>query len=330
MANQVTLTFAGESTSAEKTMDRVGGSASHMSDRVGESASGFDRAGEAADGAEGKAQGFSDTLTGVADIGGGTANIMKGNLFEGFVQVGQGAADLAGGLAEFLIPALAKTRIGTLAKAAADHVAAAANRVWASSIWQSTVALLASPITWIVLLIIGLIAVVVLIARRTDWFSKAWRASWSWVKRAAEDAWNFIKKIPGWIGAAFGKVVGFITAPFRAAFNGIARAWNNTVGRLSWSVPSWVPFIGGNSISVPHLPTFHAGGTVPGVVGRATMALLQGGEKVSSVASSGGGDGLTIGSDGTRMGDVLVDLIAAAVRKRGGDPAQLGIRVRVA
>lgn len=329
MPNQVTLTFAGETAPAEKAFDSVGGSAEHMSDRVGDSAGGFERAGEAADGAEGKAQGFSDTLTGVADVGGGTAAIMKGNLFEGFVQVGQGAADLAGGLASFLIPALEKTKIGTLAKAAADKVAAAASKVWAGAQWLMNSALLASPVTWIVLGIAALIAIIVLIATKTDWFSKAWRASWSWIKRAASDTWDFLKKIPGWIGTAFSKVATFIMAPYKAAFNGIARAWNATVGRLSWSVPGWVPFIGGNTISVPHLPTFHSGvGRVPGVVGQTVMAQLQAGEEVRSIASAGGGGDATIlKSDGSTVADAIVQIVANAVRRGGGDPGVLNIKV---
>jgi hypothetical protein len=326
MPNQVTLTFAGETKDLESGFDRVGDSSKRMTDKVGESAQGFDRAGEAADGAEGKAQGFSDTLTGVADIGAGTGQIMKGNLFEGFVTAGQGAADLAGGMAEFLIPALKASKVGTLAKAAADKVAAGASRVWAAAQWVMNSALFASPITWIVVLIVGLIAVIVLIARKTDWFSQAWRASWGWIKRAAENTWDYLKKIPGWIGSAFSRVTNLIAAPFRAAFNFVADAWNNTIGRLSWSVPGWVPFIGGNSISVPNLPHFHAGGTVPGVVGTSTMAVLQAGEKIGSVAS-GDDRVVPIGSDGSRLGDALMDLIKDAAQRAGGKASLLGIRV---
>jgi len=48
------------------------------------------------------------------------------------------------------------------------------------------------------------------------------------------------------------------------------------------------------------------------------------------MASQGGGGGstrLTLGSDGTRMGDALIWLIALAVRQRGGDPSILGINL---
>jgi hypothetical protein len=326
MGNQVTLTFAGDTKNVESSFDRVGGSARQMSDKVGSSSGGFDRVGEAADGAEGKAQGFSDTLTGTADIGAGTAAIMKGNLFEGFVLAGQGAADLAGGLASFVIPALAKTRVGTLAKAAADHVAAGAARVWAGAQWLMNTALLASPITWIVIGIVALVAVIVLIAKRTDWFSKAWGAAWGWIKRAASNTWEWLKRLPGWIGTAFSKVAGFITAPFRAAFNAIARLWNSTVGGLSFTVPAWIPGIGGRGFSVPNIPTLHAGGVVPGVVGDAVPILAQAGERVGGVASSSSGD-TWIRVDLGDLGDALLAAIAKAVGRRGGQVTHLGVRV---
>jgi len=311
MANQVTLTFAGETKDVEQSFDRVGGSAKKMGDRVAESSSGFDRAGEAADGAEGKAQGFSDTLTGTADIAAGTGQIMKGNLFEGFVTAGQGAADLAGGFASFLIPAIQNSKVATLAKAAADKVAAGASRIWAGAQWLMNTALFASPVTWIVVGILALIAVIVLIATKTDWFQRAWRASWGWIKSAASNTWDFIKKIPGWVTSAFGKIGNAISAPFRAGFNAVARAWNNTVGRLSWSVPGWVPVIGGNSISVPNLPTFHAGGIIPGVKGTPTPIMALAGESVTNTAGAGGGASLVITGDGD-----FWSIFAEAIRLR--------------
>jgi hypothetical protein len=181
--------------------------------------------------------------------------------------------------------------------------------------WAWNAAQLASPLTWIILAVIALIAVIVLIATKTDWFQKAWRASWGWIKSAAANTWDFIKKIPGWIGTAFKAVAGFITAPFRAAFNFIASAWNNTVGRLSWTVPGWVPGIGGASISVPHIPKFHSGGVVPGPAGSEMLAILQAGERVIPTAANHGEmAAVTVMLDG----DVLVEALARLVRKRGG------------
>lgn len=326
MSNQVTLTFAGETKNVESAFDRVGAGSKAMGDKVSESSDGFNRAGEAADALDTKAMGFRDTMTGVQDTAKGTSQIMKGDLFNGFLTLGMGIGDLASGFYNLIIPALAKTKIATIAQTVASKAAAIGTKAWAAAQWLMSAALWASPITWIIVGVIALVAVIILIARRTDWFSRAWRAAWSWIQRAARNAWDFIKKIPGWISSAFSKVAGYILSPFRSAFNGIARAWNNTIGQLSWTVPSWIPVFGGNTVSVPKLPTFHAGGIVPGVVGTPTVALLQAGERVGSVASSSAGEGVTV-VQVTLDGDVLIEAVARKVDRRGGAPSQLGLRI---
>lgn len=328
MANQVKLTFAGEEKPLTDSFDRVGDSAKRMSDSVDESSDGFKRAGEAADEVDTKAMGFRDTLTGVQDSMAGVAMLSKGPSFEGFLTLGAGIGDLGSGFYNFLIPALEKTKLATIASTVATNVASGATKAFTAAQRLLSLAFISSPIGWIVLAIGALIAVIVLIATKTDWFQRAWRASWSWIKNAAANTWEFLKKIPGWLGTAFSKVANFITAPFKSAFNAIARLWNNTVGRLSFTVPGWVPGIGGNGFSVPNIPTFHSGGVVPGVVGEPVVTLLQAGEEVSSRASAGGGaEVVPIGSDGSRLGDALIELIQQAMDRRGGDPRALGVRV---
>jgi hypothetical protein len=257
--------------------------------------------------------------------------LAKGPSFEGFVTLGAGIGDLGSGFYNFLIPALEKTKLATLASAAASKVAALGTNLWTGAQKLLSLAFLSSPIGWIVLGIGALVAVVVLIATKTDWFQRLWKFAWSGIKSAASNAWEFIRKIPGWIGSAFSTIADAVSRPFKSGFNAVARAWNNTVGRLSWTVPGWVPVIGGNSISVPKLPTFHAGGTVPGIPGQAVPILAMAGETVSSNAgSAGGGSGgwIPIGSDGTALGDALVETIAAAVRTRfSGNVAALGVRL---
>jgi hypothetical protein len=165
--------------------------------------------------------------------------------------------------------------------------------------WAWNASLLASPVTWVVLGIALLVGAIVLIATKTDWFQRAWRASWGWIKSAASSTWDFIKKIPGWIGDAFSSVADAVSRPFRAAFNFVAKAWNSTVGSLSWSVPSWIPAIGGNTINVPDIPTFHQGGIMPGAPGQEGLALLEGGERITPANQVGQDRG--IGPDDLRM-----------------------------
>lgn len=317
MANQVTLTFAGDTKDAEQAFDRVGKSSDDMGRRVENSGASFDRASEGFDSMDTKAMGFRDTLTGVQDGALGIKQAAAGDWgFETLLLLGTGIGDLASGMVNFLVPAVKSASV---------------------AIKGMNLALFTSPITWIIIAVLALIAVIVLIATKTDWFQRAWRASWKFIREAAGAAWDwiktkslavweFMKKIPGWLKSAFGKVAGFLIAPYKLAFNTIAKLWNATIGRLSWTVPDWIPVIGGNSVSVPKLPTFHAGGTMPGVVGRPAMALLQGGERIGSLASgSGREDWVRI--DIGELGDALIKAVQRGMSRYGGRADALGIRV---
>jgi F0F1-type ATP synthase assembly protein I len=343
--NEVVLTFAGNSAPLENAFARVGSAADGMKARVTESASSFDRVGEGADRAEQRAMGFRDTLTGVQDTAKGTSLIMKGDLFNGFLTLGAGVGDLASGFANLLIP-MAKsiaTTVASTASTVAHGVAtvatSAATKVWAGVQWLLNAALSANPIGLIIIGIIALIAVIVLIATKTRFFQTIWEAVWGFLKAVghwfANDfagffvkAWNLIGKvfdvfkktvaaIPERLKSDFAKVFGFITAPFRAAFNFVSDAWNNTIGRLRWTVPDWVPFIGGNTISAPKLPRFHTGGVVSGAFGAETLAVLQAGERVTGGSNGGGGGQMrTVFVD---LGDEIMSIIKRRVGERGGN-----------
>ena len=82
--------------------------------------------------------------------------------------------------------------------------------------------------------------------------------------------------IKGAIGNAMGGVADTVTSPFKSAFNAIARFWNNTVGSLSFEVPSWVPGMGGKGFSIPKIPMLASGG----IVSSPTLAMIgEGSEK---------------------------------------------------
>lgn len=218
--------------------------------------------------------------------------------------------------------------------------------------WAWNAAQLASPTTLIIAAIVVLIGIIVLIATKTDWFQKAWKAAWGWIKDAAsavgswfkdtlwgkwiKGAWDSIiskgkgvvdwfRDLPKNLKAGLSKVGDTILAPFKAGFNKISDAWNNTVGRLSWTVPSWIPGIGGNTISVPHLPHFHEGGEVPGVPGSNVLAMLQAGETVTPVSGGRGVDGVQVVV--MLNSEVLVRGVAKEVRRQGGSPGILELKV---
>lgn len=87
------------------------------------------------------------------------------------------------------------------------------------------------------------------------------------------DVWGVIKQIVTGVKSIMEGVVNALIAPFKAAFNGIARAWNNTIGKFSFTVPSWVPGLGGSGFSMPDIPYLADGGIVTGP----TLAMI--GEK---------------------------------------------------
>lgn len=199
-------------------------------------------------------------------------------------------------------------------------------RIWTAAQAALNIVMALNPIGLVVIAVVALVAIIVIIATRTTWFQRLWKTAWGGIKSAAEDVWNWLRKVPGWMGTAFGKIAAVISNPFRSAFNGISRAWNATIGGLSWSVPGWIPGIGGNTVSVPRLPTYHAGGIVPGVIGTAVPIMAQAGERVTGVAGGGGRDEW-IRVDMGELGDALLSAIARAVGNRGGSVTALGVRV---
>lgn len=163
--------------------------------------------------------------------------------------------------------------------------------------WLWNIAMTANPIGLIIAGIALLIGIIVLIATKTDWFQRLWKAIWSKIGDPVKATWNWIKKTTssfiGWIsnvfkdlpkkiGNAFKSLARIITAPYRMAFNGIASAWNNTVGRLSFTIPSWVPVIGGNGFSMPRIPSFATG---TDEVLKTGLAMIHRGEKITPASA---------------------------------------------
>ena len=166
-----------------------------------------------------------------------------------------------------------------------------------------------------------------------------WKAVFQLIGAAIADFWRnkivkpfntivaFVASIPTRIRKGMSQLAGVITAPFRAGFNAVARLWNNTVGQLSFTIPSWVPGIGGRGWSAPKLPVFHEGGIVPGPTGTEVLGVLQAGERVLPLGNTGGdaGGDVLLRSDGTKFADAVIEVISNAVRRRG--PRAIGLKV---
>jgi molybdenum-dependent DNA-binding transcriptional regulator ModE len=110
----------------------------------------------------------------------------------------------------------------------------------------------------------------------------------------------------------------------KTIFNGIASAWNNTFGKLSFKIPSWVPGVGGKGFEVPNIPMLAQGGLVMSP----TLALIgeAGPEAVVPLDRmndfGGGGGNVTIHVNG---GDpnAVVDALRKYYRQNG--PLPVGV-----
>jgi hypothetical protein len=110
---------------------------------------------------------------------------------------------------------------------------------------------------------------------------------------------------------------------FKTAFNAIAAIWNNTVGKLSFEIPKWVPSLGGKGFSVPKIPMLAAGG----IVTSPTLAMIgeAGPEAViplDRMGQMGGGNNVTINVNGGDPQSV-VDALRTYMFRNGSVPIRI-------
>jgi hypothetical protein len=122
----------------------------------------------------------------------------------------------------------------------------------------------------------------------------------AFVVKFKDDIWDLLKVVKTGIGTIMGGVADVIFFPFKTAFNAIAKLWNNTVGKLSFTVPGWVPGIGGKGFDVPDIPMLAQGG----IVTSPTLAMIgeAGPEAVIPLNRAGGmglgGNTITVNVNG--------------------------------
>lgn len=340
---QVTLAFAGDESDLAQSFARVGSSADGMktkvgdaSVKVGDSAASFDRAGEAADSMDTKAMGFRDTMTGVQDSMLGVSQIAKGNLFEGFLTLGTGISDLGSGLYNFLIPSLkglSKASLGAAVQSVrstaamgahrvASLAAAGAARVMAIAQRGLNLAMRANPIGIVITVLAALVAGIVIAYNKSATFRRIVQAAMGAVKlafqsvvKAGAAVVDWFRDLPGKVGGFVKGVSGVITRPFTDAFAAVRNAWNRYVGGKGFTVPDWIPGLGGKSFRIPR---FHSGGIVSGALGSESLAVLRAGEEVNASGGRGGAT-IVIRDDGSEISRLLVKVLRKAIRVQGGD-----------
>lgn len=209
--------------------------------------------------------------------------------------------------------------------AATTLIARTATLAWTAAQWLLNAALSANPIGIVIIAVAALVAGVILAYNHFAFFRNAIETVWqalqvgfhwivsNWplllavltgpfgiavllITRNWDTIISFFQSIPGKIAGFFAGVGNTIAAPFEDAFRAIAHLWNSTVGSLSFSIPSWVPGIGGDGFSVPRIGNYDMGGVVPGLPFQPQLAIVHGQEQILTPwerrgrAAVGGGD----------------------------------------
>ncbi|MER5355712.1 phage tail tape measure protein [Kitasatospora sp. NPDC002551] len=258
----------------------------------------------------------------------------------------------------------------TMAWTAAQTVWTGVQAVSTAAQWAWNAAMAANPVGLIIIAVVALVAAVVLLWQRSETFrdivTGAWRVVWSgikfvwdWVsqnwplllgiltgpigwavlaitrnwdsiKAGASMVLDFLTSLPGKVGAGFAALGEILVAPFRWGFNQIGSLWNRTAGRLSFTLPSWIPGVGGQGFSMPKIPMLAQGGHITGagtvLVGEAGPELLSlpGGATVTplSRAAAGGGGTVRVVIDVTGADTEMRRMLRNMVRLDGGGSVQ--------
>ena len=117
----------------------------------------------------------------------------------------------------------------------------------AKAAWVFTAALLANPITWIVIAIVALIAAIVLLVKNWDKVSAALIKAWEWIKEKAVEIWEGLKEFFAnfWegVGEFFAAAWQSITEVIVAAWEGIKEFFTGIWEWITGFFSEWGPAI---------------------------------------------------------------------------------------
>lgn len=205
--NTVTLTFAGDSDQLEKSFDNIGSAAKEMDADVGKSTRSLDGLGEHADQGETRLLGLKDSVDGFSTV-------LKGPGEQGMASFIQGLADMASGVANFIVP-FAKMVGSTVAGWLGMGTAATEGGAAMATGW--TISL--GPALLVVAAIAAIIAIGVLLVKNWDTISAAVGKAWDFIKNAAMGAFN-------WIKDHWPLILAIITGPIGLAVLAVVKNWD--------------------------------------------------------------------------------------------------------
>jgi len=186
----------------------------------------------------------------------------------------------------------------------------AAIAVIAASIMAVNLAMALNPFSAIIIGVVAVGAAVVLAYKKFEGFRNVVDAVFDGIKVGFDFVVSYFKTL---------------LTIYKTIFNGIASLWNNSIGKLSFKFPSFVPGLGGKGFEVPNIPMLADGG----IVNRATLAIIgeSGPEAVVPLSRAGefgmgGGNNVTINVNG---GDpnAVVAALRTYMRQNGSVPIRV-------
>jgi len=179
----------------------------------------------------------------------------------------------------------------------------------AAAIVAVNIAMALNPFSMIAIAVVGLGALLIVAYKKFSPF-----------KTVVDDVFGAIEY---WITEVTIPSIKLMLTVFKTVFNGIASIWNNTVGKISFEIPKWVPGLGGKGFDMPNIPMLAAGG----IVTSPTLAMIgeKGPEAVIPLsgpnAGMGGGMNITINagliSTPDQIGQEIIEAIQRAQRRSG-------------
>ena len=262
---------------------------------------------------------FEDVMFALAQTTGGAAADAAETTAGKFARLKLGFDETKESIGAALLPAVEKVLpyLQKFATWAQDNpttfmIIAGALAAIAASIVAINIAMALNPIGLIVIGVIALIAGLAIAYKKFEGFRNIVDAVFGGIK------W--------WITNVVIPQFNLMLTVFKTIFNGIASVWNNTIGKFSFTVPSWVPGIGGKGFAMPDIPMLAAGGIVTGP----TLAMIGEGRGPEAVIpldrmgefGMGGGTTVNINVNG---GDpnAVVQALRTYMRQNGSVPIKI-------
>jgi len=213
-------------------------------------------------------------------------------------------AGTVGGLAAAIVVANVAIKAWTIATQVATAAQAAFNFVMS-----------ANPIALVILAIVAFVAALVVLYKKFEVVRTVVNTVFNAIKTGVTVSLDFLTSY-------FEGVLNI----YKNIFNAIAKLWNNTIGKLSFKFPDWVPGFGGKGFAVPNIPMLAEGG----IVNSPTLAMIgeKGPEAVVPLNRNSGVGGITVNVNGglstsAEIGQAVVNAIRAYNRSAG--PAQIQV-----